>query len=387
MIRYFLLSCLLLSCTKSQRIDRLNFSIDSAITDEEYSDLQLSIGEDTTPSTYKGKVKKIGGFSRKFPKRSFIIHLDSPISIAQLPARNDWILNASYIDKTFIRHRFSFDLFRSMSPRNLAPRCRYIEVGINGNYEGLFVLMEFIDIEYLNALHDASSALLCIDCPVFRNDFVLNDTINYSLELTGGLSGIKNRALFKEFFNFIKFSSDADFEAKLNKWIDLEEFIDWHLLLLLTNNSDGILKNFGLYKADSLSPFRIALWDYDHSFGRDGDYEINMLERNVDIKRSILFRRLMEHPSLNYTLLIMNRYSELRSKGGWKTDLLIDKVDLLTEEIKEDVTHNFYKWPLDGPGYHDKNQYDQEVDILKSFIRLNVQRLDVMILEERMSGF
>lgn len=387
MIRYFLLSCLLLSCAKSQRIDRLNFSIDSAITDEEYCDLHLSIGEDPTPSTYKGKVKKIGGFSKKFPKRSFIIHLDSPISIAQLPARNDWILNASYIDKTFIRHRFSFDLFRSMSPRNLAPRCRYIEVGINGDYEGLFVLMEFINIEYLNAFHNASSALLCIDCPVFRNDFVLNDTINYSLDLTGGLSGPKDRALLKEFFNFIKSSSDDDFEAKLNKWIDLEEFIDWHLLLLLTNNSDGILKNFGLYKVDSLSPFRIALWDYDHSFGRDGDYEINMLERNVDIKRSILFKRLMEHPSLNYISLIVNRYKELRTIGEWKTDLLINKVDLLTEELNEGLAHNFDKWPLNGPWYHDENEFNQEIDILKSFIQLNVQRLDSMILEERMSGF
>ncbi len=51
-------------------------------------------------------------------------------------------------------------------------------------------------------------------------------------------------------------------------------------MLLLSNNGDGVMKNFLLYKIDSNTPFRIALWDYDHSFGRDGDNELNLMETN-----------------------------------------------------------------------------------------------------------
>jgi spore coat protein CotH len=66
-------------------------------------------------------------------------------------------------------------------------------------------------------------------------------------------------------------SPDSILLADVGKWIELQNLIDRHLLLLFTNNGDGVMKNFLLYKTESHTPFQIALWDYDHSFGRDGD--------------------------------------------------------------------------------------------------------------------
>ena len=54
-----------------------------------------------------------------------------------------------------------------------------------------------------------------------------------------------------------------------------------HLLLYLSNGGDGITKNFYIYKMDEETPFRIALWDCDHSFGRDGDNETECLPINT----------------------------------------------------------------------------------------------------------
>ena len=33
------------------------------------------------------------------------------------------------------------------------------------------------------------------------------------------------------------------------------------IILLFTNNADGIMKNFYLYKLDKNTPFRFAIWD------------------------------------------------------------------------------------------------------------------------------
>ena len=53
----------------------------------------------------------------------------------------------------------------------------------------------------------------------------------------------------------------------------MENLIDWHILLLFTNNGDGLMKNYYFYKMDSETPFRFAIWDYDHTFGRDESAE------------------------------------------------------------------------------------------------------------------
>ncbi len=66
---------------------------------------------------YNGRIERRGGGSMAFPKSSYEIDLEDDIPLGQLPEDDDWILNANYIDKTFMRHTFSYDLFREMDPK------------------------------------------------------------------------------------------------------------------------------------------------------------------------------------------------------------------------------------------------------------------------------
>ncbi|HOZ31211.1 MAG TPA: CotH kinase family protein, partial [Bacteroidales bacterium] len=71
----------------------------------------------------KSTIKCRGGFSSKFFKHSYRIELNDKFSPYGLPKEDDWILNANYIDKTFMRHKLSYDIFRMMGENNLAPEC------------------------------------------------------------------------------------------------------------------------------------------------------------------------------------------------------------------------------------------------------------------------
>ena len=51
---------------------------------------------------------------------------------------------------------------------------------------------------------------------------------------------------FKTFYSM----QDDEFSKLINSWVDLSNVIDWHIILLFSNNEDGILKNFYLYKLD-----------------------------------------------------------------------------------------------------------------------------------------
>ena len=61
-----------------------------------------------------GKIKRRGGYSMRFAKHSYELDFKEDISLAGLPADDDWILNANYIDKTFLRHVVSYELFEDI---------------------------------------------------------------------------------------------------------------------------------------------------------------------------------------------------------------------------------------------------------------------------------
>ena len=64
------------------------------------------------------------------------------VSILGMPEENDWILIANYNDKVFMRNSLAFHLFERMG--HYAPRTRLVEVIIDDEYQGIYVLTEKI---------------------------------------------------------------------------------------------------------------------------------------------------------------------------------------------------------------------------------------------------
>jgi len=67
------------------------------------------------------------------------------VSLLEMPSENDWVLNPLAFDTSMIRDYLSYTLAAEMG--NYAPRVRYVEVIINDNYKGVFILTEKIKID------------------------------------------------------------------------------------------------------------------------------------------------------------------------------------------------------------------------------------------------
>ncbi|MDD2635753.1 MAG: CotH kinase family protein [Bacteroidales bacterium] len=323
-------------------------------------------------------IKYRGGYSSKFHKHSYRIELSQKLSPFGLPREDDWILNANYIDKTFMRHKLSFDLFRLMGKTNLAPECVYANVNVNNQYNGLYVLMQKINGKFCNINKKDNNAFVCKEPLVFFDNIPedILSTSNYHDQKYPKITKRDFTNTFNEFREFVFHSSDSVFLANIGKKIDIYNVADWHILLLLTNNADGLIKNFYLYRIDSETPMRIAIWDYDHSFGRDGDNELNMLTYEIDCSKNIMLKRLMEIENSNYPSILKNRWVQLR-----EADIIsINSINRMIQQndliIKNDIDKNFEKWPTDSPNYFDANNYSQEVAILKQFIKIRIPQLD-----------
>ncbi len=336
--------------------------------------LQQVFGNESV--TFHGRIERRGGYSIAFPKHSYELDLTRDIPLGGLPADDDWILNANYIDKTFLRHVISYELFIAMNENNIAARTRYVEVHLDGRYNGLYVLMEKLDKSSLSIDKSDSTAFVFKEPHIFQESYLgvtAQKEGNFHQQTYPKIEE-NNRSLYLEsVHNFLLSSSDKDFSTGIQEVFDIDNLIDWHLLLLVTNNSDGILKNFYLYKTDEETPIRIAPWDYDHSFGRDGDNEANMDVRPLEIERSIMFRRLLEYDW--YRMLLRQRWemlnqSELLSENG-----LSQRVIEKSKRIKAAAERNFEVWPIDDKHYYDANNFDTEVELILQFIRLRHERL------------
>ena len=101
-------------------------------------------------NNYNGKIaiEIRGSSSQMFPKKGYGFETratdlsDIDVSLLGMPEENDWVLYAPYTDKTMIRDVLTYTLDASLG--HWSPRCRYVELFLNGNYQGVYVLIEKI---------------------------------------------------------------------------------------------------------------------------------------------------------------------------------------------------------------------------------------------------
>ena len=293
-------------------------------------------------------------------------------------AKNFEFINANYIDKTFMRHKMSYDLYRQMSRKNIASKCLYVNVSLNNSKQGLYVLMEEVNGGMVGLDKTDSNAMIFKDPPLFYEKKIEHpqDPSNYYQQKFPDKEIIDKTEYIESFKNFIFYSTNIDFANEISNWVDIENIIDWHILLLFSNNSDGIMKNFYLYKLNSETPFRIAIWDYDHSFGRDGDNERNMMERELDCNRSVLLKRLMQIPQIGYSEKLKNRWKNLRESDIISENNIYRHIEENDKFIQKGINENFDIWPTDAHWYFDDNNYQKEVNLIIEFVSLRISQLD-----------
>ncbi|MBO7587166.1 MAG: CotH kinase family protein [Bacteroidales bacterium] len=361
-----------------KRLPVINIMTEDAIEWEQSIPCLAGYATAADSSTWPGKTKFRGGVSSKYGKHSYSLKFVDPHSLCNLPANRSWILNASYIDKTFMRHKICFDLFLQMGSHNNAPLCGYAMVQENMVPKGLYVVMQRLNKKVLRLNEADTGALIFKEPKVFYNDTELpsrsEGAQNYHEQKYPDFDQQDRNVVMDELRSFLLHASDEEFTNKVGTLFDLRNIADWHLLLLFTNNSDGLLKNFYLYKVDSSSPYRIAIWDYDHSFGRDGDNEPNMLERMADEHRNILFDRLLKSPS--YKKALSERWKMLRRNNIFSEENIARMMTENDAYIRSGIAENTALWPIDAPDYFDGSDYEEEKERILQYVPLILDTLD-----------
>lgn len=324
----------------------------------------------------EGKIKHRGGSSIGYAKKSYTVKLKETSSLLGLKANKKWIFNASYLEKSLIRNILSYDIFRSWDDDNFAPQIKLIEFYHNDNYEGIYQLTEKVD-EVSLGFDKKSDGAIFKDCALFSKTYIEpQEGETYYHQKYPKPNKFDATSFMNNFKEILLDTTEDYFDKNIELMFDIDNIIDWQIMIMLSNNGDAVYKNFYLYRKARKEQFKIALWDYDSGFGRDTDNELNMVKTTSHWERNVLLDRMYNQNVNNYQERLHNRWKDLRNSGKISVNDFESRIAQLVKELEPFVDKNFERWPVSDSHYWDEYTWEQEIEVLKEFINLRIPQLD-----------
>ncbi len=178
-------------------------------------------------------------------------------------------LNNGEGDPAVQRDKLCYDIMRKSGVS--APRTAYTKVFLNGEYWGLYLLVEQIDQTFINQNFDNEEGNLFKNMANSNLDWLGPDTTAYQqiFELKSG-NPTDAWARFVNLMDVINNSSDADFKDAINEVFDVNLYLKVLAVDVATNNWDSYIehgRNFYMYEDPVSKKFKWIPWDYNLSMG------------------------------------------------------------------------------------------------------------------------
>jgi len=291
------------------------------------------------PSITKNKFTSLIGLeyrgetSQSRPKKSLsFCFLNSVImtdkvskSIFNLPQNSEWWLDAMFIDKSRLRNKSAFDIWSQIEgARNHGISSYFTELYINSEHQGIYCINELINAELLNISSSEAVLYKAIDWggPGFEfhsDDMSTNKYWDGWEQKFPNPSDIINWSPLLQLRDLVINQTDAVFLKDAEEIININNFIDYYILLNLTSSIDNVAKNNYLSTLSINDPIFIMPWDMDGSFGLmwNGDYlnHTNILSNN-------LFDRLLNLNASQFKSKLKDRWEDLRKQHLSNQNLL-----------------------------------------------------------------
>jgi hypothetical protein len=372
------------------------------------------------------KIEIRGESSQFFDKKSYAVETsdangeDLDASFLNFPEEEDWVLYGPFSDKTLIRNVLIMKMGQDMGRYN--SRTRLVEVFINSDYKGVYVLMEKIKRDK-NRLDIAKLKTTDIEGEeltggyLFRIDKGWHPGWESNFDVVSA-PGVPIRFQYRypdpdsiqpEQEVYIQTYVD-DFERAIanpfgyinnlgyhyTHYIDLESFVDNFIANEVSRNLDGYRLSTYFYKDKNSKIVAGPLWDFNLSFG-NGDYCNGqsytgwMYEEYCDNGNPFWWENMLEDSLFLKSLKC--RWRELR-ESSLNTGYLLNYIDSLAAELEAPAQRNFTRWPILGTyvwpnPWPYPDTYQGEITTLKLWLINRLGWIDGMInpIEVNCEGF
>jgi hypothetical protein len=362
-----------------------------------------------------------GSSSQQFPKKSYGFEswdaqgnsIDT--SFLGMPSESDWILNANYTDKSFLRNVMAYQLWQNMG--HYATRYHFVELILNGQYAGIYIFSEKIkrdknrlDITKLSTAQNTGDEVT--GGYIFKIDKTTGSggsgwTSSYLPNAHPNGQSIffqyeypkeedittQQKTFIKDYvYNFETALSGSNFTDTANgfrKYAVEKTFVDYFLVNEISKNVDGYRLSAFIHKERDSNGGKIRMgpvWDYDIAW-----HNANYCEGDITTGWAYKFpcpddywqvpfwwSRLLEDP--RYVNNLACRWQNLRQttlSNAWFDNY----IDSISGQLMEAQQRNFTQWPILGvyvwPNpWPYPSTYMGEVNALKTWMHNRLSWLD-----------
>ncbi len=345
-----------------------------------------------------GQVKVRGNWTTTYKKKPLRIKFDEKQSMLGLNEGNDfknWVLLASYKDRSFLRDITGYTLGKLLSPDYYASDFKLVEVYVNGEYFGVYILAEQQEVKknriniddaednpavetgyiieydkyYVNEDDDVVFELNHGEVKDRNGEFVseFNNetqkdiagyTIKNDLNNVAQRDYIKNymQTLWDKCYEAVTTKNEDEAKAVIEEYIDVPSLVDTYLLQEIVCDPDLYITSFFMTLDMSASGTKKltfqAPWDFDSTMGN----------KKHDANEQGLFAGVVGY-DVNYQrkgtgnpwmmLLVNQSWFNDMVKTKWNEvkntipPIISNQISTLTNKYATNFENNYKIWPME----------------------------------------
>ena len=314
------------------------------------------------------EIRGRGNNSWSYPKKSYKLKLSVKSKILGLGDGKEkvWVLLANQCDQSLQRNHVSFEYARAIGGIAWEPASTSVEVYLNGEYQGVYLLAE--DIRISKNRVDISE------------DNIDEIDKGYLLELSNYASGEIAYAANRTYMIHSDLSEDKDIRQQQRKfisnyvdnayaalsegsyeaadeYIDIDSLVATYLVEELVKNLDSQWDSFYIYKDTGSKLYFGPIWDFDLSLGNANEGEEVYSDIFVGAGRGsgggsgTWFAVAMSQEW--FRQLVQDKWNEMYERLCEMPQYIIDEAELGFRSYER----NFEKWQIFGTVQNRETEY------------------------------
>lgn len=346
------------------------------------------------------RVRVRGYSSRYFIKLGYAVTfiddmgLNEPHEVMGMGSHHEWVMHGPILDKTLIRNYMWYNIAGEIM--DYAPNVRFCEAYINGEYMGLYLMVESITAGkncrlqlsinkkqntftgYCLRVDRGSTEIKTMNTfsmYTYQNPSLVDSVYPGAANLTPALKeAVQND--FSEFERILYSTDYNDEKYGYPSMIDVDSFIDYFIINEFTSNYDAGMYSTYIYKEVD-KPYRLCVWDFNSACDNYQEYVVDpeMFYLHNGVWYSALFK------DGAFTEKLIDRYHELR-KTYLNEEYLDRYIDETIAYLGDAIDRNFERWDdafiydLLLPYERNPDSYEEAVTDLKDFIHIRGEWMD-----------
>ena len=347
------------------------------------------------------QIRGRGNSSWYMEKKSYRLKLtDKKTNMVGLTGSKHYALIANHMDKSLIRNYLAY-LFGRVSECAWTPDTRFVEVTLNGEYQGLYLLVEVIRVEEGRVEVDGTPE------NAYDTGFLVEQITPDRFGLPTGYQDVTFESPNGDFFisagNLwweLKYPEKADYpeavwpevvnynrtylddalraiftgnRKNFINYINEETFIDHWMIQELFANFDCSHLSIYINKAQGGKLNMGPIWDFDNA-ANNISYVFTRPDEVFAQNRAQIFGRLMADPTFKANF--GKRVADL-STSYWK--YILDSINVVVANIQAAANRNFEKWDITEKVFENPDHilaiktYSGQVSYLKNWLTERVE--------------